>query len=240
MHVHLRLHLRRMRLALAALTLAFPVLSVLTWWADGHYLPSGARQLGRLGIQLNVDQENNIPTWSSVLLLATGALLCWAMRQHVAGTGGADRRFWGAMTGVFFFLSADEAASLHELLGHLIADRFPESGLRVYIWTAPYGLLVLGVGMLSIRFVARADARLRRALLIAGMAYVGGALGVELVESRLPPKDTLESESVVALQECLEFGGASVFAIAVAEELQRAQRRGNHQASEQGVTDRSR
>jgi len=78
--------------------------------------------------------EANIISWfSSLLLLIAGALLLLIARVE---THSADTyaRHWKILAWVFFFLSMDETASLHEELIVPLRNAIGTSGIFYFAW----------------------------------------------------------------------------------------------------------
>ena len=148
---------------LAALLLVIHVLLTVL-----HYqlieLPWLLRQL------FDVDEENNIPTWFSsiVLLIASALLALHAGRLHHEQQ--AWTRYWRLLAAGFLLLSLDEMAGLHETLNSSIEASW-----------AIYGLLVaLICAVLLLRFLYHLPTPTALLFILSGAIFVGGAVGVEL------------------------------------------------------------
>lgn len=136
---------------------------------------------------LFVDFEGNLPTWfSAVLLLAAGvAAAVVAMAERARGHESWWN--WALMAGGFVALSADEAASLHELL---------VAPLRALVGGTPwlrYPLVIPGTAVAGVvvvvfgRFVKALPAETRRAIVGGGAVFLFGALVLETVGGWFDP-----------------------------------------------------
>lgn len=74
---------------------------------------------------LDLDREGNLPSWYSATQLFGSALLTAVLAWYFVRR--MDRRSWVLLLppAMFLFLSVDEAASIHEWLGHKIEDAVP-------------------------------------------------------------------------------------------------------------------
>ncbi|MGQ0703855.1 MAG: hypothetical protein ACT4PM_12050 [Gemmatimonadales bacterium] len=115
--------------------------------------------------RFNVDVEGSFPTWySSALLLVAGLLLAAIAWDH---RGARFSGHWWGLASIFFLLSAEEIAGIHELVN----ERLP--------WTIPGVILVVLLGLLFFRFLSELPSRTRRLFVLSGAVYVAGALGLE-------------------------------------------------------------
>jgi len=174
------LHAEGVRLGLlvvTALVSAAGLAAALAYHWLGH-----DKQLG-LRLLLDLDGEGNLPTWwSSFLLLVAAALLGVIAGQH-ATRGGGDVRHWAALAAIFLGLSIDETAQIHELVGKHVHRLLATRGTLRFAWVIPGALFVAVVGFTYLRFLGRLPPATRRRVAVAGAVYVGGALGLELLES---------------------------------------------------------
>lgn len=137
----------------------------------------------------NLDQEPNVPTFFSALLLLSSSLLLAAIGHAQTRAGDRFAVYWWGLALVFGFLAIDEAAAIHEEVGYLLIPHLETSGLLYYRWILPYGTLALVVLLLCARFLLSLPARTRNLFLAAGAIYVTGALGFEAFQGRLDETD---------------------------------------------------
>jgi hypothetical protein len=166
----------------------------------------------------NVNTENSIPTWYSSILLfvASGllALIATAKKQV------RDRytRHWQFLALLFLLLSLDEAASLHEAFDRALHVGFDSSGLLYYAWVIP-GMIFVGlVGLAYFKFLKALPAATRWLFILAGMLYVGGAIGVEILggsHAEVYGRYTLTYSLFTAVEEALEMSGIVLFIYAL-------------------------
>ena len=154
------------------------------YWAvamGGVKLPILDRPYFQRQFDLNV--EGNLPSYFSGL----GLLACSLVSAQLwRATGPApERRFWMIAAAALFVMSFDEACALHEGLT-FFGDRMPLHGGIFYLsWWMPYLVLLAGPCLVAVPGFLRIDAVTRITLCVAGAVFVTGALGFELLESKI-------------------------------------------------------
>ncbi len=160
---------------------------------------------------LHLDQESSIATWFSSSTLLLGALMSGhiALRHRHART--RDSLAWATLALGVGALSMDEIVGLHERLGNAVARVVPVGTFGTFAWIIP-GAAVVGLGTLVLlRFLLRQERWLRRALLVAGFCYFGGAIGFEAIGGVIYAhlgKESWPFELSVLCEEGLEMLGA--------------------------------
>jgi hypothetical protein len=166
----------------------------------------------------NLNNENNLPTFFSALLLLVCSLLLFVIASF-RKSAGQPAGYWLGLALIFLFLSIDEDASIHEVLIVPLRTMLEVSGPFYYAWVIPYGLVVLAIGVAYIPFLFRLPRDIRRLIVIAGSLYVSGALGVELIEgwyyAAHDETEDLVYELLVTFEESLEMLGTIVFCYAL-------------------------
>jgi hypothetical protein len=184
------------------------VVSLLVTHLYGHPHQLGFERL------LALDREHNLASWYSSMILLLGALLLtliWSLsrRHHEALS-----RYWLTLAVVFLCIAVDESATIHEtVIGHLLARNLPTftaSGYLLYPWIVVGAVFVCIVGITYLRLLTRLPCITRWGLIIAGLLYVSGALGMDVLEGReesTAGRGTLSYGLLVAAEESLEMGG---------------------------------
>lgn len=159
---------------------------------------------------LSLSYEHNVPTWLSASLLLCCALAAGAVARRAA----LWRRHWWGVAAVFGYASLDEAAELHEHLGGHLAT----SGVLYFDWVIP-AVAILGVlAAVFLPFVRALAPATRRRLILAGVIYIGGAVGMELPLgwwTERAGNDNLGYALIDWLEETLEMIGASLALLAL-------------------------
>jgi hypothetical protein len=167
---------------------------------------------------VDVSEEANITSWfsSSLLLLSALILLLIARLKLVE----KDRyaRHWAFLSFIFFFLSLDETAGLHELTIRPLRSLFSTSGIFYYAWVVVAIPIVLSIGFLYLRFVFSLPSKTRNNFILAGILFLVGAVGFEMVEGLYRHSEIAGmyfSSIFVTIEELLENLGVVVFILAL-------------------------
>lgn len=163
-----------------------------------------------------LDGERNIPTAFSTFLLLAAALLLAFITTLERSRPGSMVLHWSVLSGGFAFMAIDEAWSFHEKLTAPMRAMLGNDhlGIYYYAWVVPAIALLLALGLFFLRFLLRLPPRTRLSFLLAGAIYVGGAVGIELIEGRfdeLHGDRNLISGITGSIQETLEMTGVIVF-----------------------------
>lgn len=177
------------------------------------YVLGYGRLLGLVKL-FNVDAEANIPTWyASVSLLVCSGLLA-AIAQIQAHDATPKASDWRTLSGIFLFLSIDEFASIHELLIDPVRDTLGATGIFYFAWVIPYSIVVVLLGIRFLKFLTQLPAQTQRAFILAGALFVGGALGMEMIDglyASVYGKANFTYAALTNLEEFLEMLGIVVF-----------------------------
>jgi hypothetical protein len=134
---------------------------------------------------LFVGEDESIPAWySSIMLLFCSVLLAViAYAKKVAGD--CYSLHWRVLSAIFLFLSVDEGIRIHEKmapLGRLMLEGAGLSGgFVIRAWVVPGAILVLIVALAYLRFLVALPQKTRNLFLLAGLLFVGGAMGMEML-----------------------------------------------------------
>ncbi|MEC4984650.1 MAG: hypothetical protein SAJ37_10770 [Oscillatoria sp. PMC 1068.18] len=160
-----------------------------------------------------LDAENNLPTWYSSVAL----LICCVLFAIIAFVKKRDSdrytRHWIGLAIIFFLLSMDETASFHELTNGTFRSIFNASGLLYYTWVVPAAILVVLLLFIYLRFLFALPTQTRRAFVIAGIVYVAGALGMELIGGWYTESygaNDIIYALIITVEECLEMFGVVI------------------------------
>jgi hypothetical protein len=171
----------------------------------------------------DLDRELNVPNWYSSGLLLVAASILALIASATSRLGRPHRSHWAALALIFLFLSADEAASIHNHLGKFRSGEQGEigTGLAAIPWVWPAIVLVGLFTLAFIPFLRSLPRRTAALLVTAGVVYVGGALGLEIVGAILFPDealaDTFRGSVLLAVEELIEMSGALIFIYALLE-----------------------
>lgn len=175
---------------------------------------------------LSMDGENNLPALFSTLLLFSAALTLTLIVVLERRHQGVDVSKWAILAAGFALMALDESLSFHERaiapLRALLGGR--HLGIFFFAWVIPGIALVCGLGAYFLRFVLRLPRRTALAFVISAAIYLGGALGVELVEGwwrEGQGHKNLVYHVLVSLEEGMEMAGIIAFIHALLNHISR-------------------
>lgn len=176
---------------------------------------------------LDLDYEQNLPTYYSALMLTVGAWLSFRIGRLERSARSRDFALWFVMAGALYYVAIDEAVQFHERLTDPLREALGLSGVLFFAWVLPAIIIVAVLAMTFLGFVLRLDIRTRYLLVLAAALYVGGALGMELVggyffETR--GHDTLIYRAVAIVEESAEIAGILVLMCALFIQLGASER----------------
>jgi len=161
---------------------------------------------------LNMDGEQSLPALFSTALLWTVGLLAGGI-ACADGLSRLKRIQWGVLGGIFIFLGIDESTSLHERLIHPIREGLNLSGIFYFAWVVPFAILLLVFLVAYTPFLLQLPKDTRWRIVLAGVLYVGGALGCELIDGAWASVHGGENAVyavLVTIEESLELLGCIV------------------------------
>jgi hypothetical protein len=167
-----------------------------------------------LAARFDLDGESTVVTWFSSLGLAAASLLllCVAGVQRQKSDGDVWPRM--LLGWLFAFLALDESISLHELLINPLRRYLGANGMLYFTWVVPGFLAVFFLGLAYLRFLLRLPRHTARLFIASAAAYLGGALGLELVGGALAEQEGLRGPRysvAMTLEETLEMVGIGLF-----------------------------
>lgn len=194
-------------------------LAALPIYANGTSATAGIYvKVGRFFMLQN---ENSITTWFTVVLIALNALLlslnATAARQLRTGSALP----WLILAVVIAYLSMDEMLELHERVGVAVAHSLNFSDKITFPWVVTGLTFTVVVALSFLGFLRRLPRRTAKLFILAGGIYVGGALGVEVIESLTVSKFGMGAlfHIEVMVEECMEMFGQALFAYALLDHL---------------------
>ncbi|MCK4873795.1 MAG: hypothetical protein KAS72_13825 [Phycisphaerales bacterium] len=165
-----------------------------------------------------VGAERSIPTWFAALLLALAAFLLVIIAVEAQQAHEKYIVRWWGLSLIFLALSVDEIATLHERLGGLMEDQLQLGGALRFAWVIPLGMFALLVGLAYIPLLLSLPRGIAVRFAVAGMLFLLGALGMELVSAHFVSvhgESVIHKSAIYALmnivEEILEMVGVIVF-----------------------------
>jgi hypothetical protein len=141
----------------------------------------------------NVDEELNIPSFYSTILLLTASLLLMVISFLQLKEKEKYRWHWLILTFGFLFLATDETITIHEHLNKPFKAILGNgsSGLLTFAWVVPGMIIVVALGITFWKFLFQLPEKTKNAFILAGAFYIGGAIGVEMLGANYAEKHGL-------------------------------------------------
>jgi hypothetical protein len=164
-----------------------------------------------------LDVERNLPTFYSGLQLLFAAGLLATITVLRARDGAPFARQWAVLAAGFMFMATDEWFAFHELVTEPVQDLLAGHAMPrafTFAWVLPGMALVGVIGVSYIRFLRHLPVETCRTFLLAAFAYLGGAIGFELIGGAYAATHGLANLSyslIATTEESLELVGIVVF-----------------------------
>ena len=162
----------------------------------------------------NMNAEANIPSlFSTLLLLIASGLLLANASLYRAGEQWFVK-YWIFLAAIFGFLAIDELSALHERWTGPMRGAFGAEGLLYFAWVIPYAVILLVIGVLLLRFLLRLDRKIARGFVVAGVVYISGAVGMEMLgglEAFSSGQSTVTFVLLSTVEEIMEISGVILF-----------------------------
>lgn len=126
---------------------------------------------------INVDSEFNIPAFYSTLIILINSFLLYLTGKF----GLTDKKYWYFLSIVFVFLAFDELCTVHE---RTIVYAKAFSGGYTFLhfsWVIPAIAFLVVLAIILTRFVFRLPLKTRLHFILAGLVFIVGAVGLEMV-----------------------------------------------------------
>ncbi|MBM3753186.1 MAG: hypothetical protein FJW38_04315 [Acidobacteria bacterium] len=172
----------------------------------------------------DLDQENNIPSYFSAILLFL-AFLFTAIVAFVKARRKDRFRFHWATLGILVLgASVDEAASIHEILTETTRELLGADGVGYlyFAWVVPGMIFVTLAAILFSRFVYHLPGPIRSQMVTAGIVFLGGAVGVEMLGGEhfeLWGPRNFTFAAYCAAEESMEMAGVLLYIRAILAQL---------------------
>lgn len=170
----------------------------------------------------SVRSEGKIPTWYSActLLFSSLLLVTIAFAKRVK----RDRYFlhWIGLAIIFLWMSLDEATEIHEMTSDPLQSALNTKGLLYFAWVIPAIAFLMIFAVVYHRFVIDLPPKTRHLFLVAGVIYISGVLGMEMVGANYWSLygENLTYGIMATVEEILEMSGILVFIYALLDYLE--------------------
>ncbi len=162
--------------------------------------------------------EQNILTWLSSALILYCALMLTSIGKAAKKQEGLSARFWRRwieLSIIFFLLSLDEVAELHEGINVILTKSYNLKGYFYFAWIIPGAAFALAIFTRSLGLLRTLPTVIRKKMLYSGALYLAGAVGIEAVGANYSFKagqvQDLTFQILCTIEEGLEVLGLWLF-----------------------------
>ncbi len=128
--------------------------------------------------------EQSVLTWASSALLLYCALMLVSIGQAAKQREGQSTsmwRRWIELAIVFFLMSMDEVAQLHEGATDILVESYDLQGYLYFAWVIPGAAFAVVIFTRSLGLLRTLPAATRKRMVYSGAIYLAGAIGIEAV-----------------------------------------------------------
>jgi len=208
----------RPRKLIALLALAVALLTLLGAAGGFLLLQRPGDGIVKVATLVSLGEDANLPTWyASVTLLLCGVLL-GVIGLFARNTSDPFANHWLILATLFILLSVDEVAMIHERAGWLLRWLSPAvselGGMLRYSWILVGIPLLLILGAVMLRWFLHLPRRFKGLFGAAALIYIGGALGLEMVNAATHDAigtRSLRYQGLTLVEELCEMTGVLVF-----------------------------
>lgn len=166
------------------------------------------------------DSQGGLPFYfSSICLLLTSSLLIIIYREHKQNNL-FDKNYWLVLSIGFLIMSIDEYVGIHRILSKVIREFFPVGQLFYFAWVIPGIILCLILCLYFLNFYLRLPRRFKVSFGISAVLFVGGAIGIEILDGFFVPAENdanLIYSILVTLEQTMEWGAVLMFLYSLTE-----------------------
>ncbi|MCW3119667.1 MAG: putative rane protein [Chitinophagaceae bacterium] len=184
-----------------------------------HFFPGAT--IIKLNTFFYLGTEKNLPSLFSALQLWFAAAILFILSAVKFSAKDKYRFHWAILGIVFLFLGYDEWKSMHEKLNNYLHDHFHFHGVFFLAWVIPACLFLVFLGIFFLRFLFALPVKTRRRIIIAAGIFLGGAVGLEMLESIFVEKNGgdigIPVVAMIHLEEFMEMFGITYFIYALFE-----------------------
>ena len=163
---------------------------------------------------LNFDKESNFPTLYATLTLFFCSLMLFVITYSKKTTNDKYYIQWFLLGFLFFLMATDEILMLHEQLSSPIRSVLKTEHIIFFSWVIPAVIFIIIFFISYLRFLKNLPDIFRNLFLTSGVIYIFGAVGMEIIGSRIVTdygQDNLFYALITNVEELFEMIGILLF-----------------------------
>lgn len=164
--------------------------------------------------KFNFDSADSLPNFFQTATMLLSTLWLWLITQSKQACRDEYAVYWRGLTITFFLLALDEATNLHTMTVKPLRDLFHASHFLYFTWVVWGIAFVLVFGAAYIKFLRALPTTTRSQFIGAGLMFLSGAIGLEMVEGHFHTLYGSESPLLAAAlisEEICEMAGILFF-----------------------------
>lgn len=211
MHAELALSVKRITRTMAAIL----VVLVIAGFTVDYFKYGLGHEIRGVGYLFSFDEKTNFPTAFKLFGLLFSAVLLWLISSSKKAAADRYVMHWRILSLIFVYLTLDEEARLHQMLGRVVRSLVHVEGILYHGWVIIYLPLVLVFAIVYLKFFFHLQGSTRLRFFLAGVCYAGGSGGVELVkghfEANYGGSENLGFSIIANTSDTLECVGLLIF-----------------------------
>ncbi len=156
------------------------ILNGISFLGSGIEFLLGIKQTTPLVHLFHVEEEGNIPTYYSALLLLSSAILLAIISHFTHVQNKPYFKHWLILSVIFFYLSVDDAAAIHELIIPPLRNFFNTTGVLFYAWVIVAIPLMALFFLAYVKFLRDLPRDTRIMFIVSGALFVFGSAGLDM------------------------------------------------------------
>jgi hypothetical protein len=157
--------------------------TIVTLLVTAHILQAALYHLAGFDYSryLDLDTENNLPTFYSSMALEFSAILLFLIYWQKKQLYRKESFYWLGLALIFAFLGFDETAQVHEEVSDFFTLIVEASGVLYFPWIIPYGLATGLIALVYWPWLIQLPRETQKNFVIAGLVFLSGAIGMEMI-----------------------------------------------------------
>ncbi len=205
-----------MKITLSARKLSIILCCIITLLVIAHCIQAFFFLQGLMGYVhfLDLDIEQNLPTFYSVLAIEFAALLLFIIHLYHKQNNHTYQWAWLGLAVIFAFLGLDEATKIHESAGDVISASFEATGIFYFPWVLPYSIALFFLSIVYLPWLFSLPMATRLLFIASAITFLSGALGFEMLSAIYAEEVTVDSYEYIrtyTIEEALEMLGVVLF-----------------------------
>ncbi|MBL3527281.1 MAG: hypothetical protein JMN27_07085 [gamma proteobacterium endosymbiont of Lamellibrachia anaximandri] len=182
-----------------------------------HHFFGHSRLFGLVYL-FNLNREWSIPSFYASFAVLFCSLLLTLIAWVHHRRGEMDFKYWYGLAVIFLLLAIDEYTDIHNRIFEPVHSHLKAIGMISYAWLLVYVPLLLAMLLIYRRFLTRLPEQIAKLLILAGVVYLVGAIGINFIGDQYTYSERRVAVSyavIYTLEELCEMLGIIMFIYAL-------------------------